>query len=127
MSDESIPDLNRRAGGPGESGSIEGAPSDYDTVTRVLAELKDDGISASLVPGREGTSLRCTSCGEESAADQYDVITQRRMEGASDPDDMVMIVGARCPSCQVPGVVVLGYGPEASETDSDLVLALAPH
>jgi hypothetical protein len=36
------------------------------------------------------------------------------LEGASDPDDMMTVIAARCPHCGVAGTLVLGYGPNAS-------------
>jgi hypothetical protein len=65
-------------------------------------------------------------CDSESPAGRFEVVAERRLEGASDPDDMVMVVGLRCPVCHIAGTVVLGYGPDASESDADVVAALAP-
>lgn len=101
------------------------SPSDHETVSAVLADWKENGIGASFRPGGESATLLCTVCESERPADQFEVVTQRRMEGASDPDDMVLLVAARCPVCHVSGAVVLGFGSEASDTDSDIVLALS--
>jgi hypothetical protein len=113
-------------GAPVGTGSP-GAPwaGEADSTTEVLAQFRSSGIAGELSPGREPASLRCSACGQESAAAEFEVLEERRLEGASDPDDMVMVVGARCPACQAAGAVVLAYGPEASATDTDLVLALA--
>ncbi len=99
-------------------GSVEG------TVTGVLTDLAADGFDVSFIPGAEPGHLRCRACGSETAAERFEVRRERRLEGASDPDDMVLVVGARCPVCRRLGVVVLGYGAEASPEDADLVLAL---
>jgi hypothetical protein len=48
----------------------------------------------------------------------------RRMEGASDPGDMMAVVAIECPSCQAQGTLVLGFGPAASAEDSDVLLVL---
>ena len=100
------------------------SPSDSETVSAVLADWKGDGVGSSFRPGRAQASLRCATCDSERPAEEFEVIRQRRMEGASDPDDMVLLVGARCPVCHVSGAVVLGFGSEASDTDSDIVAAL---
>ena len=65
--------------------------SDGTTVSAVLAAYADDGFdsSFSVVPD-EG--LRCSACGEISRADAVPMSSLRRMEGESDPDDMVAIV-----------------------------------
>lgn len=98
---------------------------DDDTTTGVLAALRDEGVTAQLTPGEEPATIRCTVCDSTSPAPAFEVVSERRLEGASDPDDMVLIVAARCPVCHVSGAIVLGYGPEASGTDADLVIALA--
>jgi hypothetical protein len=48
----------------------------------------------------------------------------RRMEGASDPADMMAVVALECGVCGASGTMVLGYGPTASDVDSDVLRAL---
>jgi hypothetical protein len=48
----------------------------------------------------------------------------RRTEGASDPDDMLAVVGLTCPRCGTQGTAVLGYGPEADPDDAEIVVRL---
>lgn len=48
----------------------------------------------------------------------------RRLEGASDPDDMLAVVAVQCPECGRRGTVTLGYGPAASPPDGDVLRAL---
>jgi hypothetical protein len=98
---------------------------DGDTTTGILADLRADGVTAQFVPGADPGSMRCTECEQTSPAGGFEVVAERRMEGTSDPDDMVLIVAARCPVCRIAGAIVLGYGPEASATDADLVVALS--
>jgi hypothetical protein len=118
--------LDRGAAGEDSMTPRPGVPSDHDTTSGVLGSLEEEGIRASFVPGDAPGTLRCTVCDCESRAGTFEVVAERRMEGASDPDDMVMVVGARCPVCHISGAVVLGYGAEASEKDADIVAALAP-
>lgn len=105
-----------------------GAPGDNDSLTDVLRDLAEIGFSSSFRPATEPVDGRpavvCAACGRTSAAADLQVSVERRLEGASDPDEMVMAVAARCPGCGTGGALVLGYGPEASVEDSDLVLAL---
>jgi hypothetical protein len=105
-----------------------GAPSDNDTLTAVLSELADDGFAASYRPAPGGVggqpAIVCGVCGRSAPVADLRVACERRMEGASDPDAMVLAVAARCPACGSGGVVVLGYGPNASEGDADAILAL---
>jgi hypothetical protein len=101
-----------------------GVPSDYETASGVLRNLAEVGVAEQFAPGATAGTLRCSACGSESAAQRFELLDERRLEGASDPDDMVLIVAARCPVCAAQGAVVLGYGPEASPEDSDVVRAL---
>lgn len=100
-----------------------GAPSDNTTLSAVVAGFADEGYPTHFVP-RPGGRLQCANCDAESEAAAYTVATVRRLEGASDPDDMVSVVAAACPSCGARGVAVLGYGPTASDTDNDVSMAL---
>jgi hypothetical protein len=51
----------------------------------------------------------------------------RRLEGASDPADMVAIVAVTCPRCGNQGTAVLAFGPAASAEDSDVLAVLRDH
>ncbi|MCU1497802.1 MAG: hypothetical protein JWM47_1755 [Acidimicrobiales bacterium] len=108
--------------------SMLGVPSDNTALLSLLGALADDGFDTSFSAVRNGR-LRCGACGEEHPAASFEVFRLRRLEGASDPDDMQLVAAARCPACSARGVAVLGYGPNASEVDSDVVVALpdAPH
>jgi hypothetical protein len=50
--------------------------------------------------------------------------TLRRLEGASDPDDLVAVVGLVCPVCGARIAAVLHYGPTASAAEADVLAAL---
>lgn len=100
-----------------------GAPSDYTTLTAILARLDDDGFGAQFVV-RQGAQIECLVCRNVSPASKFVVRRSRRLEGASDPDDMVHVVAATCPVCDVGGTVVLTYGVNASLEDGDVSLAL---
>ncbi|MGN6694987.1 MAG: DUF2231 domain-containing protein [Aquihabitans sp.] len=105
-----------------------GNPSDNESLSAVLRELGSIGFASSYRPSPEPVEGRpavvCGTCGRATAAEDLRVDVERRLEGASEPDEMVLAVAATCPACGTGGVIVLGYGPEASAEDSDLVLAL---
>lgn len=91
----------------------------------VLRWLADQGFGTQLVPQDDSDGgLRCTGCGTTSPAAAFTVHSERRLEGTSDPDDMLLVVAATCPACGRGGSVALAYGPEASAADSDVVAAL---
>lgn len=108
----------------GSEPPVPGAPSDHDELRSVLARLATEGWDQQIVPGSEPASLRCGHCREVHSITAWTVDDERRLEGASDPADMVIVVAATCPACGHRGAIALGYGPEASAVDSDLVAAL---
>lgn len=107
-------------------GDVTRAPSDNTTVTAVLERLRGNGFPVDLRPGKAPGSVHCARCSKESPIGDFRGVHEQWLEGASDPDDMVMVVAGHCPECNVGGVIVLGFGPMSSEADSDLVAALPP-
>lgn len=100
-----------------------GAPSDNTTLDAVLAAFADEGFTTELW-AKPGGRILCGACSTTSVADQFGIGLQRRLEGASDPADMLLVVGATCPSCGAQGVLSLHYGPAAGEEDADVLVAL---
>jgi hypothetical protein len=71
-----------------------------------------------------GASVECLTCHTVTAAAAIVADDVTRLEGASDPADEMLVVPVRCPACGRAGTLVLGYGPDSSAEDSDVVLAL---
>jgi hypothetical protein len=94
-----------------------GVPSDNTTLTAVLAEYEAAGYPGTF-DVRSETAVSCLSCGEESDPATFDVAGSRRLEGASDPDDMMSVVAVSCPRCGAGGTLVLGYGPTAAAEEA---------
>ena len=92
-------------------------------VVEVLREFAADGWTTNFVAAA-GAAFRCTSCTSISPVVDSDIGAMHRVEGASDPSDMQLVVGMTCPVCLTSGVVVLGYGPAASELDQQFLAAL---
>lgn len=107
----------------GSEEPVAGSPSDNTDLRTMLSGLQDEGFGASLSAVADG-ALRCGECHTASPATAFHIDRVRRLEGASDPDDMQIIVAAACPSCGAHGVAVLGFGPGASEVDADVVVDL---
>jgi hypothetical protein len=101
-------------------------PSDNTTLTAVLDELVAEGFTESFVP-RPAGQLLCTTCRETFAATELEPEQVRRLEGASDPDDEVVVVAAACPRCGAHAAMTLGFGPTASEDDTGVVADLDLH
>ena len=104
--------------------SVEGVGFDGLTLMNVLNHLENDGFTGQFV-GREGSIVECTTCHTRTPAPKmagdHRLI---RIEGVSDPADMMAIAALRCPSCGTLGTLVLGYGPEASGVDIDVLRCL---
>lgn len=98
-------------------------PSDNTTLTEVLAGYVDSGFAAEFSP-LEKSIIACNSCGSSIAANRFTIRSLRRLEGASDPDDMLAVVATACPSCDARGVLVLGYGPMAAAQDADILTSM---
>ena len=99
------------------------APSDNTTLVEVLAGYRDAGFDANFEP-EEGGTVFCESHGSSVGADEIEMRSLRRLEGASDPDDMVAVVALECPECGRAGTLVLGFGPNASAADQDVMSRL---
>jgi hypothetical protein len=96
------------------------------TLGEIMGTLDAAGFSAQMA-SRPGGMILCFTCRNESPAAEFDMQAQRRTEGASDPDDMLAIVGLVCPRCGTKGTAVLGYGPEADPDDSEVLVRLGIH
>ena len=93
------------------------------TILEVLGELEALGFTDQFAP-RPDAQVECLACHRLSPADHTVLRHLRRLEGASDPDDMLAVVGLSCPHCGHLGTAVLGYGPEASPIDAEVLASL---
>jgi hypothetical protein len=75
----------------------------------------DDAIDVSAA------GIWCKGCNQFHAV--TGVVQERiyRFEGASNPDDMSIVVGLRCSICGRTGIVVSAYGPAADPKLFDLL------
>jgi hypothetical protein len=94
-----------------------------ETLLDVLAMYTNRGWSSQFA-ARGGGSIECESCHHVVPAADAPVLELRRLEGASDPDDMLAVVAVECPNCGLRGSLVLNYGPTATEEDAAALLAL---
>lgn len=99
-----------------------GTPAD--TPLRNVVDRIDSRIGEGQFGAIEGGSVRCFTCRHTFGADLVDADRVARLEGASDPADMVMVVPVVCPECGAGGSLVLHYGPAASVEESDVLGAL---
>lgn len=99
---------------------------DEATITSVLEGYALGGFSSSFVV-TDDSALECLDCGTETPSNNVTMSSLRRLEGASDPSDMIAVVAVTCPSCSARGTVILGYGPMATPEDSDVLQGLRDH
>jgi hypothetical protein len=95
-------------------------PSDNTTLEQVLAAYASEDFGGSMVFVGED-ELRCTTCRTVSPANTLTFTSMRRMEGASDPADMLAVVAVRCPACSTGATLVLHYGPTASLEEASIL------
>ena len=93
------------------------------TLGEILATLEAAGFTGQMA-ARPAGHILCLTCRQESPAADFDLQAMRRTEGASDPDDMLAVVGLACPQCEARGTAVLGYGPDSDPDDAEVVLRL---
>jgi hypothetical protein len=98
-------------------------PSDNTTLTDVLEDYRRGGYGSEF-SALEGEIIACSCCGSEISAQRFTVLSRRRLEGASDPDDMMSVVATACPACAAQGVLVLGVGPMAPAEHADIARAM---
>ena len=93
------------------------------SVTTVLDTFAAAGWAANHIV-RPGAEMTCGNCSVATPASDLAAEAMHRLEGASDPDDMQAVIGLTCPACSTGGAIVIGFGPTASEPDSEFFAAL---
>ncbi len=120
-----VPDPAATGGMDAASGTARPVNSPTDTsLATVLGELDRAGWGGQFVP-LEGGDIRCVTCRRTFPAAEAHADEARRLEGVSDPADMVIVVRLACPHCSTRGVLVAHYGPEASVEEADVVAAMS--
>ncbi len=80
-------------------------------VTEAVELLRSEGYDDSIEVSAKG--IWCAGCNQNHAV--TGVVQERiyRFEGASNPDDMSIVVGLRSRICGRTGIVVSAFGPDA--------------
>jgi len=97
--------------------------SDASTIRDVLATFERSGYLSQFAVHPRG-EVECTTCHRRSHTRDVHVHAFRRLEGMSDPADMLAVTALVCPHCGARGTLVLGYGPAASEDDAAVLLEI---
>jgi hypothetical protein len=97
---------------------------DATTLSTLVEQFEREGFAGQFAARSEG-QVACLTCHGVSDARDVTVSGLPRAEGASDPDDMLAVAAVTCPRCQAHGTLVLGFGPNASGEDADVLRRLA--
>ena len=93
------------------------------TLTECLSHYEAKGYTGQF-GAAEGGLVRCFSCHVDTSPDDVVLDGICRVEGVSDPDDMLAVLALTCPKCGQKGTATFNYGPEATEDESAVLLAL---
>jgi hypothetical protein len=88
-------------------------------VAEAVQLLRAEGYDDSIEVSAEG--IWCKGCNQFHAVNGVRQDRIYRFEGASNPDDMAIVVGLRCQVCGRTGIVVSAYGPDADPRLFDLL------
>jgi hypothetical protein len=99
------------------------APDDNTTLRSVLAKYAEAGFDGDF-SSADGPGVLCHRCNTTSVASTVTMTSLRRLEGASDPADMMSVAAISCPACGKRGTLILGFGPNASANDAEVFTAL---
>ena len=103
-----------------EPDQLAGVARDPSSIVAVEQSLRAGGYPADFRPGEGGTVV-CGTCGETTDAARFAVHHLRRLEGASDPDELMVVAAVECPVCHARGTLLLTYGPTATAEDADIL------
>jgi hypothetical protein len=89
----------------------------------VLHAFEARGFDGEFAVRSDG-AIECLTCRRVQPAGSFDDRAMHRLEGASDPDDLLAVAALVCPNCGTRGALVLNYGPMASAEDAAVLREL---
>jgi hypothetical protein len=95
--------------------------------TSLIAELRalaSKGYTSDFQAASIDGEVLCLTCHQRFPASTLDADVVVRLEGASDPADMLAIVAAICPHCDAHGTLVLAYGPSSTSEEVGVLRSL---
>lgn len=98
-------------------------PGSEDSLLDTLRRYEQEGFTGQFA-ARPGGRLKCLSCQSEVDARSASLLALRRLEGASDPGDMMAVAALECPRCSAKGTLVAHFGADASREEALVLKAL---
>lgn len=89
----------------------------------VLNVARRHGIDTDMSPTPDGM-IRCGRCDSINRPDDVTRDWIHRLEGTTDPDELLSASAVRCPQCGGAGVLVLPFGPLADEVEARIARSL---
>lgn len=89
------------------------------TLADVIDVAKRSGFGADFSTTPDAR-VRCGECGHESEPADVERAWMHRLEGTSDPDDLMAVSALRCPSCGARGLLVMPFGPSANDVEGQV-------
>jgi hypothetical protein len=86
----------------------------------ILAAFRDKGFTYEF-HARPGGIVECGGCHAPHRADALELHHLERLEGDSDPAEMLAVCAVVCPGCGTRGTLVLTYGPESTREDDEVL------
>ena len=111
---------------PGAQRSTPDHAPDGTQLSEVLTAAAAGGFDGSFDVTRSDGEvlLRCSACGTASPPATVDRVWTERLEGASDPADMLHVSALRCPACGAGGTLIAHYGPGADDDHQQIIARL---
>jgi hypothetical protein len=86
----------------------------------ILASFRDEGFTFDF-HARPGGIVECGECHAPHRADALELHHLERLEGDSDPSEMLAVCAVVCPTCGIRGTLVLTFGPESTREDDEVL------
>lgn len=103
------------------TGPLASVPSDNTTLTAVLDAYAGEGFDGVFQLLEDAGEVCCSTCHAVVPPEQVPIHSVRRLEGASDPADMVAVCAITCVNCSARGTIVVKFGPDASIGEAEFL------
>jgi len=93
------------------------------SLLEILGAFNGEGFTDDFA-SRPGGVVECGRCHAPHRADTLELHRLERLEGDSDPAEMLAVCALECPNCGTRGTLVLSFGPESTREDDEVLKLL---